>query len=223
MLRILVPSASLRLPLNSDVSLQMPRTQEPLVPIWKQVIVLACALYCLLVWIVPLFMVPFVNELPFVQERDIYKRLMFSAIGTLLVVVVLVSLGPQKMWHVARSQEPNGPRLKKLRHWIGVMAGITMFTYTGAWLSGNIFGLISRALPCQPYKETVVLDSVEFNGSKYRSASLRYKSQQDGEARYLVLSRRLFDYPRFAPGDVLELSGEESVVGVYIKSFRREG
>ena len=168
-------------------------------------------------------MLPFVNELPFVQERDIYERLMFSVIGTLFVMGVLISMGPQKVWRAAKSQEPNGSKLKRLGHWAGVIGGVAMFTCTAAWLSGNTLGLIARVIPSQPYKETVVLDSVEINGSKYRSASLRYKGPQDGKPRYLVLSKRLFDYPQFAPGDILELYGEQGLIGIYITSFRREG
>lgn len=190
---------------------------------WKQAIAIACALYFLCAWIAPLFMLPFVNELPFVQERDINERLLFSVIGTLFVIGVLFSLGPQKVWRVAKSQEPDRSRLQKLGHWAGVIGGAAMFTYTAASLSGNSLGLIARILPSQPYKETVVLDSVEFNGSKHRSALLRYTSQKDGKLRYLVLSKRLFDYPKFASGDVLELYGEQGPVGIYITSFRRGG
>lgn len=205
------------------VSLQMPRSYRPSVPTWKQAIAIACALYFLIVWIAPLFMLPFVNELPFVQEHDIYERLMFSAIGTLSVMGVLVSLGPKTLWRAAKLLEPNGSQLRKLGHWAGVIGGLSMFTFFAALLSGNTLGLISSVLPSQPYKEIVVLDSVEFNGAKYRSASLRYTSEKDGKPRYLVISKRLFEYPKFAPGDVLELHGEQGLVGVYITGFRREG
>lgn len=191
---------------------------------WKQAIAIACALYFLFVWIAPVLMLPFVNVLPFVQERDVYERLMFSVLGTLFILGVLVSLGPQNVWRVAKSQVPAGSQLKKLGHWVGVLGGMTMFTCGAAWLSGNTFGLIARVLPSQSYKETVVLVSVKFNGSRNRSSvSLRYKGQQDGKSRYLVLSKRLFDYPKFAPGDIVELYGEQGPVGIYITGFRRVG
>jgi hypothetical protein len=84
-----------------------------------------------------------------------------------------------------------------------------------------VFGaLISLALPSTAYKETVVLDSVEFHGSRYKSAVLRFRNQRNGKLQNVELSKRMFEYQTFSPGNALELYGKQGVVGVYITGFR---
>lgn len=194
------------------------------VPRWKLAIASGCVLYMLLAWVMPLFMLPFVNVLPFVHERDAYERVALSAVGSVLVLSVLVALDPRRVLDGVRSQAPRGKRWKSLSHWLGVALGFGMFTVAaGAW-SANALGLLARVLPGHEYHETVVLDSVDFSdgSTKYKAASLRYRSTVDGRARYLVISKRLFDYPRFSPGDVLELRGKAGLAGVYVTDVRRQ-
>lgn len=166
-------------------------------------------------------MLPFVYELPFVHERNFWERLVVSSLGTLLVLTVLISLDPQRILRVVKSQEPIEPRWRKVQHWLGVIGGFVMFTAGAAAFSANLFGVVGRVLPTETYREKVVLESVEFQGSRHKSVALSYRSSVDGGVRYLVLSKRLFDYPHFSPGDVLELSGERSFVGTNVSEIRR--
>lgn len=180
-----------------------------------------CAAYFLLVWCLPIFMLPFVNELPFVHERNFWERFLVSSLGSVLVATVLISLDPARTLRAFRSKDAGGPRWRKMQHYLVVIGGLVMFTAGAAAWSANLFGIVGRVLPSEAFRETVVLESVEFQGSKYRSVALSYRNSVDGGVRYLVLSKRLFDYPHFSPGDVLELSGARSFVGIYVSEFRR--
>lgn len=199
----------------------MRRASSVSIPKWKQAVALMCTAYFLLVWCLPIFMLPFVYELPFVQEHNFWERLVVSSLGTVLVLTVLISLNPHRILRVVKSHEPAGPSWRKVQHWLGVMGGFVMFSAGSAAFSANLFGVVGRVLPTETYQEKVVLESVEFLGSRHKSVALSYRSSVDGGVRYLVLSKRLFDYPHFSPGDVLELSGERSFVGTYVSEFRR--
>lgn len=177
----------------------------------------ACASYALVVWVLPVFMLPIVNVLPFVHERDLLHRLSFSVAGSLLIVASLVALDLRR---IARATASVGSTWQKVKHRVGIALGLAMFTYLGADLSANTLGLAAKLLPGEPYRETVVLSAVAFSGSRYKSASVEYLDSRIGAGRYLVLSKRLFEYPAFTPGDVVELTGKSGPVGIYVNELR---
>lgn len=195
------------------------RTRSRHTPKWKPAIALACAAYMILVWVLPIFMLPFVNVLPFVHERGYWERLLVSGLGSVLVIATLASLAPRRALRDLRSGEP-APGRKRALHWLGVGGGLAAATVAAAALSPNLFGLVACALPGEAHRETIILEAVEHSGSRYRSVALQYASPADGTTRYLVLSKRLFDYPRFAPGDALEFRGHRTAVGFYVSEFR---
>jgi hypothetical protein len=201
----------------------MTNTRRRTIPKWKQAVALGCILYVLIGWILPIFMLPLVNILPFIHERDFLERLIVSSAGTFVVLAVLVAMDPQKIWKIAKSQVSNRTLKERFVHWASVICGFTMFTCTAAWLSANTFGLAVRILPSHPYSEAVVLESVEFGDSKYRSVTLRFKRGPEAKMHSVVLSQRLFDYPRFKAGEVLELKGEHGILGVSVFSFSQKG
>jgi hypothetical protein len=191
------------------------------VPKWKQAVALMCAAYFLLVWCLPVFMLPFVNLLPFVHERNFWERLLVSSMGSVFVMTLLVTLGPSRGLRAFRSQDASESRWRAVQHWLGLALCFVLATAMSAFVSANLLGAIAHALPGEAYREKVVLESVEFGGSKYKSVNLSYRNPVDNGLRYLVLSKRLFNYPLLSPGDVVELVGQRSAAGFYVSEFRR--
>ncbi|WBY01293.1 hypothetical protein PE066_17785 [Ramlibacter tataouinensis] len=169
--------------------------------------------YAATVWALPVFMLPFVNILPFVHERGVVDRLFFSMAGSALLVAVLLGLNGGRP---PKEASVGGTTRQKVLHWIGVISGLAMFTYSGAALSPNLFGITTKLLPQQTYTARVSIDSAEYYGSRYKSVALEYRDDITREPRHLVISKRLFDYPHLKSGDVVELRGRRTVLGDYV-------
>lgn len=194
----------------------MPRRRIAEIPKWKQVVALACLAYAAVAWALPVFMLPFVNVLPYVHDRPLVERLPFSVAGSFLVVGALVALNGGRIPPEARI---SGTRRARLIHWFGVIGGLVMATLLAAWLSANTFGLVAKALPGRGFETVVVVRAADHSGARYKSVLLEYIDESGGVPQYLTLSKRLFDYPRFKPGDVIALQGEKTLVGTYINAF----
>ena len=193
----------------------MVRVNRSRVPKWKQAVALCCLLYAIAVWVVPVFMLPFVNVLPYVHERNVLERLPFSIAGSIAFIAILAAMNKGKL-----PATPLASTFKaKVTHWVGVLAGLSMFTYSGAEFSPNLFGLAARLLPHQSHTVQVPIESVNYSGSRYKSVALQYKDPMTNEPRYLVLSKRLFDYPKMERGDILELREQRTLLGSYIQDF----
>lgn len=186
------------------------------IPNWKQALAIACILYAALAWVLPVFMLPFVNILPFVHERSVLERLPFSVAGSVLMTLTLIGLNGGR---VPPGTLVRGGKRERLTHWLGVSAGLAMFTYFGAALSANVLGIAAKVLPHQDYRAEVMIEAADYYGSRYKSVVLEYKEPKTSEARYLTISKRLFSYPVLKPGDVVELRGGKSIVGVYVDEF----
>ncbi|MDO8960656.1 MAG: hypothetical protein Q7V02_01035 [Methylophilus sp.] len=199
----------------------MKRSKSNDIPIWKQMLAVVIAAYCLAVWALPTFMLPFVNVLPYVHQMDFLHRLIISATLSLLVVSILYLLNPTHFlsFHQSGSSDSKWGGMKR---WLGPLLGLIMFTFSGAYWSPNLFGVLTRAFPSSEYAKTVEIVNVDFLGTKHKSVSLMLKDK-DGKAMYLVLAQRLFDYPRFKSGDTLELHGIENFVGAYVINFKVVG
>ncbi len=186
-------------------------------PRWKHLVAIACVGYLLVAGVLPVLMIPFVNVLPFVHERGFAERLVWALAGTVLAVGTMVALDPRRMWQGQVSLAPRGSRWQAFTHWLGVLAGFALLTAGTAWTSPNLFGLATRVLPSEPYREVVVLESARQEGSgRRRSLALVLRAPGDASPRYLELSGRLFGDPDLEPGDVVELRGEAGPVGVYV-------
>lgn len=192
----------------------MRRSRSRRVPLWKQAIAISCLLYVMLVWVLPVFMLPFVNMLPFEHEKSLLERLPFSIAGSTLLVLALLVLNGGRL--------PGSPRressLQSARHWLAVGAGLTMFTVAGAALSANLFGSLSMILPGKSFRQQTTLSIVAPSGSRYKSLKVEYNDVEIGSPRYLILSKRLFDYPDLRSGSQVVLGGKETAIGRYIES-----
>ena len=197
----------------------MTRKQLASVPLWKQAAVFACLGYFVLAWILPVFMLPFFNILPYVHAMEEEHRILVSTALSVLTCAALIAL--QKPSRVLRNfREPGSTRWEKTKNLLFAIGGLALFTYAGAVCSPNFFGTLVRVLPGSTYEANIVLDSVSAKGSRYRSVSLTFTDPEAGGTKYLVLSNRLFQYPKFKPGDVLTLYGKQGPLGVYIEEFR---
>lgn len=194
----------------------MARGRRSGVPKWKQAVAIACLAYAAVVWALPVFMLPFVNILPFVHERTVIERLPVSIAGSVLFVLALIAMNggriPPKPNFFSRKRE-------RVIHWLGVSAGLAMFTYVGAALSANTLGIVAKVLPGDVFEAVVVLRATDYSGSRYKSVWLEYKEPESGEMQHLILSKRLFEYPELKPGDTVQLRGERTMIGIYINGF----
>jgi hypothetical protein len=200
----------------------MPHYAFTQAPRWKQALAVICLLYVLGVWVLPLLMLPFVHILPFVHQTTVLERLPASVIGTSFLIVAFLVLNgatPRARGAASGGKQGNANWKGAVSHWLGVFAGLAMFTYTAAAFSGNLFGLAAKILPREPYSAKVVIDAASHSGSRYRSVTLEYNDPVSGARSYLVLSARLFDYPAFQPGDVVELRGYSTLIGIYVTGF----
>jgi hypothetical protein len=186
-------------------------------PRWKQFLALGCVLYWLLAWVLPTLLLPFVNVLPFVHHADFPKRLLVSTAGTVLSLCIMYWLVPKRTTTSLRFA--NFTKWEKRKESLVLILGLALFTYMGAWVSANSIGTLARAFPSVPYHEQVVIENVTYEGSKYKSVSLVVRNQKNCELRYLTLSKRLFEYPRFKSGDTLTLIGWETLLGSYVTEF----
>jgi hypothetical protein len=201
----------------------MKRPKSNDIPAWKQILAGCAGMYFLVVWALPIFMSPFVSILPYVHHMDFLHRLIVSISFSFLAVGILYSLDPKNFLSIYRSGSADSSKWKRTKHGVGLLVGFTMFTYAGADLSPNLFGALTRVFPSSEYEKTVEIVNAELSGSKYKFVSLTLKDDEDGKVLYLVLAKRLFDYPRFKAGDTLRLHGMENFVGAYVTDFKIVG
>ena len=135
-------------------------------PKWKHAAAVACAVYAGVAWAVPVFMLPFVNVLPFVHDRAFLERLPFSVVGSVLVVVTLAALNRAR---IPSNAGIHATGRERLVHRLGEIGGLVMFTLIGAALSANTLGLMAKALPSEEFETVVVVREVDHQGSRYRS------------------------------------------------------
>lgn len=186
-------------------------------PLWKQIVAVCCLIYFIAVWILPIFMAPFVNVLPFIHQSDFHSRLAVSMTCSFLLLGTLYFLDTKNFVNFVQNNESS--LWKSAGNLIGISLGFILFSFYAAALSPNFFGALTRIFPSSEYEHIVEVESVEFSGPKYRSADLTLRGESDKKKLYLVLSKRLFDYPRFNVGDVIKLRGLQNFVGVYVTDF----
>jgi hypothetical protein len=194
----------------------MARINPTRIPRWKQAVAVACALYAIAAWVLPLLMLPFVNVLPFVHERSFTERLSISVAASVAVVVALAAINRGRLLEGFAGQSRRGLLTNRL----GAVAGLSLFTFAGAALSANTLWLAAKLLPSEPFTTRASVESAKYQGSRYKSVALLLRSQDAGGLLYVVLSKRLFDYPVLHEGDQLELRGERSAVGAYLTQVR---
>lgn len=185
---------------------------------WKQAATLCCLLYTIAVWVLPVLMLPFVKVHPYVHERSVLQRLPFSVAGSIIVIATLIGMSKEKLFTA-----PQAINFKmKITHWCPVFAGLAMFTYAGAELSPNLFGLVTKLLRHESHTVQVMIESVSYSGSRSKSVTLQCSDPVTSEPRYPVLSKQLFDYPRIRRGDMLELKEQRSILGTYIQGISHQ-
>lgn len=168
-----------------------------------------------LAWLVPVFVLPFANVLPYLQTMPLLQRLMWSALFFVIASVVARAAMTRRQW--------NDVRGVSLRGWssvVGVSLGLLMAIYAAASLSANTFGLLVKAFPAEPFVQELVVASSKTVGSKQRALELELRPPQREEPYELTLSQRVFGkLPKLKPGDVLRVKGEKNVFGSYVQTF----
>lgn len=166
----------------------------------------------LLGFMLPILMLPFVKVLPVLQLNNMWHRSPVY-IGLLLGTFALGYLGAkiENRRLMIKTLTEN-----KKSNVIGALA----FVLGGAMTTANTIGILVKALPNEPYKKQVEVISVEPQGSKQQSLTL--KDDQLSVLFNLEMADVLFHYrnqPDLQVGDTLLLNGKENSFGVYIEKI----
>jgi hypothetical protein len=164
----------------------------------------------------PMLLIPFVTVLPYLQKWSLLERLFCSVLlwSTAIFLYLAVSTPQQK--HSVSSVAFRGLKDKS-----GAFLGLIMFVCSAAALSANTFGSLVKMFPNQSYLARFEVAAAVSSGAKYKMLDLDLKSNQDGRAYYLTLSKRLFADPKLQPGDILLLKGKQNFFGVYIEEVEK--
>lgn len=185
-------------------------------PLWLRSVAGVLLLLSFLSAIVPLLMLPFVNILPYLQTMQLWERLLWSTILTLLAISFGFAATTKKQRRSIAAMTVSSR--KDIA--VGVL-GCAMFIFAAAALNDNVFGSLVKIFPNDPYIARFEVTATEFSGSRNKSVTLGLKAQSDGKLHYLTLSKRFFDYPRFQHGDILIIKGKQNIFGVYVESFKK--
>jgi hypothetical protein len=168
-----------------------------------------------LAWLVPVFVLPFANVLPYLQTMPLLQRLKWSALFFVIAIVVARAAMTRRQWNDVR-----GVSLDRWSSVAGVSLGLLLAIYAAASLSANTFGLLVKAFPAEPFVQEFVVTSSMTVGSKQRALELELRPSQAGKPYELTLSQRVFgELPQLKPGDVLRVRGEKNAFGSYVQTF----
>lgn len=168
-----------------------------------------------LAWLVPVFMLPFTNVLPYIQTMPLGHRVGISAVFYLLVVVVAHrAMEPQQR------RQDRGRTVSMSKDALGVGLGAMMAIYAAAALSGNTLGLLVRAIPGNEVTREFVVVESKRSGSSFKSTKLELSSLSDSRFYEVILSKRVFgEIPRISPGDRVKFEAVENIFGTYVNHF----
>lgn len=170
----------------------------------------------LIFYVIPILILPFVNELPYLHYLTLWQRLQVS--------VFIFSISYFLMWMGAspKNRKYSSEIAGGIKNQLGKWLGSFLFILGGAYFNANIMGLlVLHTLPTQPYLNHVLVDQIKYQGSKHKSIYLTLHSETDGKTYYLTLAKKLFDYPRLEAGDKLVIKGEQNIFGIYIEEFEK--
>ncbi len=172
----------------------------------------------LLAWLVPVFMLPFVNVLPYLHTTPIAHRVGLSALLYLLACMVARGAMTQQQWRGVRDQT-----LRTWKEVLGVGLGVLMAIYLAAALSGNTLGLLVRAIPGKKVVLEFVVVESKASGSNFKATKLVLSSPSDQQFYEVVLSKRVFgEIPKIKPGDRFKIEAVENLLGTYVNRFAVE-
>ena len=139
----------------------MARKRRNHIPAWRKIVLACCFGYFIAVWVLPVFMLPFVNVLPYVHHSDLFQRLSISAACSVFVMCTAHAVSPWRSFATSYwSATFSGGLLNKTKELSLVLAGLAMFTYFSAELSPNFLGAMTHVLPANAYEETVEVEKV---------------------------------------------------------------
>lgn len=175
------------------------------------------ALNILFGWVLPILLIPFANALSYLQVKAFEERLAWS-IALSCVAVFCCYAGASK-----RSRTLATAMIAGWGDKVSVAATLCAVTFLAAELSANSLGVFAKLFPGEVYMAS--FDVMESESSRLRNAaiSLKLRSKIDGNIYYLKLSKRLFDYPEIAAGDVVMLRGTRNDFGVYVDVYELKG
>lgn len=180
----------------------------------KTSIAVLCLCYCGIAWVLPILLAVFFTELPYLQKFAFGERFAISSGFSIVMLIVTAFLWPRNFL-VYKAPK----RLGTVKNVLMAFSGLVMFTFSSAWLSGNIFGSFVKLTPGTEYEERLLIKDVAYRGVRYRAVTLLMERSGESNLMYLTLAKRLFNYPEFKVGESIMLHGKENIFGVYVDSF----
>jgi hypothetical protein len=162
----------------------------------------------------PVLLLPFVNVLPFLETHTFADR--FVVALAMLVCAVTTA------WVTSTSNRRRQIVRMHLPEWHQKVLAVPVLAVAAAFaamLSANTLGSLAWASPGRPYTQSFSIVGIVPGGSKYRSVELQLSSTGDLTRRSVVLSKRLFNYPKFQVGSQITLVGKSTIFGVYVERF----
>jgi hypothetical protein len=165
-----------------------------------------------LAWLVPVFMLPFVNVLPYLHTTALSHRLGWSAAFYAVVCLIARAVITRQQWNAVRRRTFQG-----WKNTLGVLLGLLMAVYAAASLSANTLGLIVKALPGEHFSRDFVVTMAKTTGSNFKAVELELQSPSNQHSYEITLSNRPFGtLPTFKPGDLIRFEGTQNLFGSYV-------
>ncbi|HTJ97251.1 MAG TPA: hypothetical protein VL381_07260 [Rhodocyclaceae bacterium] len=184
--------------------------------------------YALIAFVLPGLIHIFAGPLPFVHYTSFGGRLAVAAIvGLAICGLEFSNLRRTVIGDTDIPGDPVGDPLGQLKRGTCLLLGMCMFIWVSADYSSNIFGSASHLLPSTAYQETVEverswLEDHSRRGSSKQWLRLELRNKSNGKPMYLELSPRILKVPYLQTGDVVHLSGWQTLLGPYVTQVKAE-
>jgi hypothetical protein len=181
--------------------------------VFRRCIGVISLLVAFLAWLIPVFMLPFVNVLPYLHATPLWHRFVWSAVFYVLAFAVARAMMTDLQWQAIRVRT-----LRDRKEVIGVLLGLLLAVYLAANLSANTLGVLTEALASDSFARDLVVTSSKSTGSSFKAVQLELLSLPPESSYYeITLSKRSFgDVPVLKSGDLIRIEGTQNVFGVYV-------
>jgi hypothetical protein len=169
------------------------------------------AIFAISLLLIPVALFPFFNFMPYLQPWSFSWRVIAISIiwiGVIAPSFIFCTYKERQIIFNAAGE--------RTRDRIGVILGMAFFTFLSAALSANTAGIVAKLIPGKHYSGKFLVISASKTGSKYQALHLELRALDSKRSHYLSLSKRSFNFIDVKVGNYIELSGKNTLIGVYV-------